>query len=299
MNHLALVGATLREAWVRKTALVLAALALGALAFYAVGFEVRPSDDPDMVTFLLLGSTNPLAHDFDPDDPGASARSRVPRQAVVFFSALLAAGLLNPIGVFLGLFVVVSLFAAALEPGHAAWVLSKPVSRASLLLSRYAGGLLLGAGTALGFVLAMAALIAWKTGVWPAPLVTAGALYAVNFAVLAGFGLLLAVWTRSAANSLMLTFLLYVATGFLHALPDLPFYESLPAWARWAGQGAYHVLPKLTDLELIAQQALGALAFEGVAARPHAEPAMALTTSAAFLAAALGLALWEFRRRDL
>lgn len=299
MNYLFIVWATVREAWVRKTAFVLAALAAIALLFYAFGIDVRNSDDPDMVYFLLLGAVNPLDEGFDPEIPEASTQRRVPRDAVVFFSATLALGLLNPLGLFFALFVVITLFNAALKPKRLYWVLAKPVHRVGLLLSKYAGGLLLVLFTGTGFISAMVALIAWKTGVFFPELWLSGLLVMFNFAILAAFALLMIVWTGGTGPSLILTGLIYLSASYLQALPGFGYYQSLPEWSRLLLDGAYHILPKISDVEILAQQQISGFLPAQVLPQMRSEDAALFASSAAFLVATLAIGAWEFQRRDI
>ena len=299
MKYVSIAWSTAGEAWRRKTALVLAALAVVVLLFYAFGMEVTNSDDPDMVYFLVLRVVNPLDETFDSELPAASIQRRVPRDAVVFFSAAYALGLLNPLGVFFALFVVITLFSAALKKQRLYWVLAKPVHRVGFLLSMYAGGLLLVLLTSMGFLGAMAALIFWKTGVFFPELLVSGLLVMFNFAILLAFAMLIVVWTRSTGPGLMLTGLMYLSVSFLQALPGFGYYQNLPAWSRLLVDGAYHILPKLSDLEVLAQRHISGFLPAQILPQLRSGQSALFATSAAFLIAILAIGAWEFQRRDI
>lgn len=295
MKYAAVIAGTMREAWVRKTALTLTALAVGFVLLYAFGVQVAPADEPGWVRFYLFGVANPL----DPGAPSQDLSPAVPRQWVVSGSGLYALALLSPWGVFFALFIAISLWNVAFQPQQLYWVLGKPLSRAGFFLSKYAGALALVGLTSMGFALALTGLIYWKTGALSPELLLGGLVVVFNYATLAALALLLVMWTSNTALSLVLTVLTYVAIDTLQVASLFPFYSDLPAWLRLGLDALYHILPKVSDLEVIAQRLLGDGPIPQETFALRASFAQAFSSSLAFLLAALGLGAWQFQRKDL
>lgn len=297
MKYRTVLAGTMREAWVRKTAVALAVLAVGFVVLYAFAVQVEPTGDVDIVRFYLFGVGNPLDPGFDPAAPAQAPT--LPRQWVVSGSGLYALALLSPWGVFFALFISISLWNVAFQPQQLYWVLSKPLSRAGFFLSKYAGALAVVGVTSLAFALALSGLIYWKTGILNVGLLLGALIVVFNYATLAALALLLVIWTNNTALSLLLTVLVYVLADGLQSMTLFPFYPDLPAWLRLGLDALYHILPKVSDLEVFAQRLLGDSPIPPEALMLRGSFVQALVSSLAFLLAALGLGAWQFQRKDL
>lgn len=103
-----------------------------------------------------------------------------------------------------------------LEKGAADPLFSKPVSRFSLLFSRYIAGLIFIAGLSTYLVggihlgLLVNSHFSDSTFLWAIPILT------YKFALLFSFTVLVGVWTRSATASLLLSFVLFGFAGGVH-----------------------------------------------------------------------------------
>src|SRR4029453_11841731 len=75
-------------------------------------------------------------------------------------------GVLYPVGTFLALFATAHLVPRLQEKGTIDLYLSRPVGRVPLLLSRYAGGLLLAAANLLYLIGTIWLIVVWKTHVF-------------------------------------------------------------------------------------------------------------------------------------
>ncbi|MBK6403958.1 MAG: ABC transporter permease [Holophagales bacterium] len=115
-------------------------------------------------------------------------------------------GFLYVVATFLAVFATAHLVPRLQEKGTIDLYLSRPVGRVPLLLSRYAGGLLL-AGLNVAYLIgAMGLLIWWKTGVVHPRFFLGGAIIFFTIATLMAFAFLVGVVTSSTAVSIMATF---------------------------------------------------------------------------------------------
>lgn len=119
-------------------------------------------------------------------------------------------------GIFFSLAATAFFVPRLLEKGAADPLFSKPVSRLSLLLSRYVAGLLFIAGLStllvggiyLGFLVNSG--FSDPTFLWTIPI------QVYTFGLLFSFTVLVGVWTRSATASLLLSFVFFAFTGGVH-----------------------------------------------------------------------------------
>ncbi len=126
----AIIEDSWREAWARRASIVLALIVLALLALFAFGVGVREvAGQPELITVWLFG---------------VGVRGLpIPKAAFADALEIGALGLLNPWGIFLGLFITIGLFSGMFVRGRIDLVLSKPIARWELYLARYVGGVLL------------------------------------------------------------------------------------------------------------------------------------------------------------
>ncbi|MDW8130938.1 MAG: ABC transporter permease subunit, partial [Bryobacterales bacterium] len=106
-------------------------------------------------------------------------------------------------GMGLALFASAGLMASTFEAGRIEWLLSKPVSRAGILLCRYAGNVLVVALNVCYLVFGVWLILGWKTGVWDAGFLAAAATTIFMFMVLLSVVTLAAALTGSSALATM------------------------------------------------------------------------------------------------
>jgi ABC-2 type transport system permease protein len=191
-------------------------------------------------------------------------------------------------GMALAVFASAGLVPTMLEPGRIELLLSKPVTRHHLLLGRYLGNLLVVAFNMVYLVLGIWLIFGWKTGVWGAGFLWTIPLTVFIFAVLLAMIMLVSVLFESAALSVMVTFGLMLMSPIL-AQTKLAERLLSSQWSRNLWKGLYYVVPKVFDL--------GYMSMSLVRGRP-VESLMPIWSSALFLAAALGAALYIFSKRD-
>ncbi len=204
-------------------------------------------------------------------------------------------GVLYLVGTFLALFATAHLVPRVQEKGTIDLYLSRPVGRVPLLLSRYAGGLLLAGANLLYLIGSMWAIVVWKTRVMHPRFLLSGVVILFTFAALLAFAFLVGVVTSSTGVSLMATYAVFFLAAVLSAHDRIAAAVSTELAARVV-HGLYWALPKTAELG----QATVALVAgrEAPEALASMHPFAMYGSTAAFAAAALGLASWLFSRKD-
>ncbi len=176
-------------------------------------------------------------------------------------------------GALIAILVTMGSVATEKERGTAAFLLTKPITRSAFVTAK-----VVAIGGLLALALAVAGTLCWiYTTILFEPLPVAGfaaavALVWLSLAVFAALTFLASVTTRSALVAGGVGFGLLLVAGILSALPGIGPYLPTSLW------GAADVL------------ALGTIP------EPLVGPVLA---NVALAAAALGLALWSFRRQEL
>ena len=176
-------------------------------------------------------------------------------------------------GVLIAILVTMGSVATEKERGTAAFLLTKPITRSAFVLAK-----VVAIGGLLALALAVAGALCWiYTAILFEPLPVGGfaaavALVWLSLAVFAALTFLASVTTRSALVAGGIGFGLVLVAGILSALPGIGPYLPTSLW------GAADVL------------ALGTVP------DPLLGPVLA---NVALAAAAVGLALWSFRRQEL
>ncbi len=110
------------------------------------------------------------------------------------------------VGTFLAVFATAHLVPRMQEKGTIDLYLSRPVGRVSLLLSRYAAGLLLAAANLVYLIGAIWAIVVWKTHVAHPRFLLGGGVILFAIAALLAFAFLVGVVTSSTGVSIMSTY---------------------------------------------------------------------------------------------
>ncbi|WP_095510843.1 ABC transporter permease [Rubrivirga marina] len=208
-------------------------------------------------------------------------------ESVVFTAQAFVSGAAYWIGILLALFATGGLIASLTERGTADVVLTKPLSRSSVL-----GGRLLAVMVVMLALLTYLFGAVWlvmsiKTGIWSPRFLLAIPVVFGMFAVVYSVVTLVGVWSGSAPLSLIVTLGLGFVTLVL-AVPELPTQINR-TW-RPIVVGAYHLLPKFGNVgtTMVPQLATGG----------DVGPLYPLLSSLAFGAACYGLAFVLFSRKD-
>ncbi|HEY3202322.1 MAG TPA: ABC transporter permease subunit [Thermoanaerobaculia bacterium] len=204
-------------------------------------------------------------------------------------------GFLYLVGTFLALFATAHLVPRLQEKGTIDLYLSRPVGRVPLLLSRYAGGLLLAGVNLLYLIGAMWLIIVWKTRILHPRFLLSGLVILFTIAALLAFAFLVGVVTSSTGVSLMATYAIFFFAAILAAHDKIAAAVSTELGARIV-HGLYWTLPKTAELgQATVALVAGNEAPERLAQINHAA---IYGSTAVFGALALSLACWLFSRKD-
>ena len=204
-------------------------------------------------------------------------------------------GFLYLVGTFLALFATAHLVPRLQEKGTIDLYLSRPVGRVPLLLSRYAGGLLLAAANLVYLIGSMWLIVVWKTRVLHPRFLLSGAVILFTIAALMAFAFLVGVVTSSTGVSLMATYAVFFFSAILVTHDKISAAVSTETAARIV-DGLYWILPKTAELgQATIALVAGAQAPERLANVAHFA---VFGSTALFGAASLGLASWLFSRKD-
>lgn len=191
-------------------------------------------------------------------------------------------------GMFLAVFASAGLIPSVLEPGRIELLLSKPVSRAHILLGRYVGNILVVSCNIAYLVLGVWTILGYKTGIWSPMFLISIATSIFAFAVLLSVVILIGVLFESAALATMVSAGIMVMSLVL-AQTNIMLRLLSSEWSRQIWRTLYYSLPKIYDLGSMTLNAIQNRSFIGF---------MPIWTSALFAAVVLGIALAIFSRRD-
>ncbi len=189
---------------------------------------------------------------------------------------------------FLAIFASAGLTPSILESGRIGLLLSKPISRPTLLLGRFLGNILIITGNGIYLILSIWIIVGLKTGLWYAEFLITIPITILIFAVLLCVVMLIGIAFESASVAVMVTFALMVISAVL-AQRDL-FLKLLDReWARQLWMALYWIFPKVWDL--------GGTISDLISNR-QAQWFQAGWTSALFGLVVLCAAIQVFRKRD-
>ncbi|HET7434711.1 MAG TPA: ABC transporter permease subunit [Thermoanaerobaculia bacterium] len=196
---------------------------------------------------------------------------------------------------FLAVFATAHLVPRMQDKGTIDLYLSRPVSRAKLLWSRYVAGLVLAGSNIFYLFGSIWLILIWKTHVVHARFAMSALIIFFVIAMLMGFAFLIGVITSSTAVSIMSTFAIFLFGALLVGHERYAAAVS-KEWQAWVINGFYWVLPKTFEL------GQAAVAFVGGEQLPQKisnvlTPAPFLTTGA-FGIGCLILATWLFQRKE-
>lgn len=192
-------------------------------------------------------------------------------------------------GTLLAIFASGGLIPVLLEPGRIALLLSKPMSRSTLLVGRFLGNLLIVALNNTYLILCVWLILGIRTGEWDARFLLSIPISIFAFAVLLCVVVLVGVVFESAALSVMGAVALMLISSLL-AQRDWSIRVLTSEWSRQLWLALYWVLPKIYDLSAAMRQMI--LYDRG------ADWVTPVWTSALFAIATLSGALYLFRKRD-
>jgi len=268
----ALVQDTFREAMARKIFWGLFAISALMIAFFLFLLKID----------VVAGATATVSLF------GSSIDRRTDLGRVVVMVHASIATFLYGFGMFLAVFASAGLTPSLLESGRIELLLSKPVARWHLLLSRYLGNILIIFLNSSFLVTGVWLIFGLKTGIWSASFLWTIATTVFLFAVLLTVVVLAGVLFESAALATMVTVALMILSPILAQTQMMERLLSSES-SRQVWRGLYYVLPKAHDL--------GRMTLEIVQGKAVTD-LMPLWSSAIFGLVVLSIAVFFFHRRD-
>ncbi len=192
-------------------------------------------------------------------------------------------------GTLLAIFASAGLVPVLLEPGRIALLLSKPVSRTTLLVGRFLGNLLIVALNNAYLIVCVWLILGSRTNVWDSRFLLLIPISVFMFAVLLCVVVLIGVVFESAALSVMMAVALMLISSLL-AQRDWSMRLLSSQWSRQLWLTLYWILPKVYDLSAAMKQI--------ILYDRDADWFTPVWTSALFGMAVLGSAVYIFRKRD-
>jgi ABC-type transport system involved in multi-copper enzyme maturation permease subunit len=234
------------------------------------------------------------SHGFALDDRQAAGALGLEAEQLVTVVQRVIALILYPSGILLSLFATASLVPHMLEKGTIDLLLSKPISRPTLLGARYLGGLLIAGANLIYFVGGVGTILGFKTGVWNWGFMFSGLVMTAYFGSLLAFMVLFGIVFRSTTISMMMAAILFVVGGVVRIVHDNDWAMLITGpvarfLTRATVEGLYHVLPR--------SYAIGQLSTSLILHRPIDSWSPVFATLGCG-AAALGAAMLLFRRID-
>lgn len=191
-------------------------------------------------------------------------------------------------GMALAVFASSGLIPSVLEPGRIELLLSKPVSRAHILMGRFLGNILVVGANVAYLVLGVWIIVGVKTDIWKKEFLIVIVTTLFIFSVLLSVVVLIGVIFESTALATMVTLGLMILSPIL-AQTSLATRLLSSETARNVWRGVYYVLPKVYDLGRITLD---------VVRNIRVENWMPVWSSAIFAMVVMSAAIYVFSRRD-
>lgn len=309
MQYWAILVDSLREALDRKIFWLMIGIShLVVAAMFCVQFE------SDRVSFFF-GAYEQETINFDPTTPNG-------RTNIAYIVTNIVDVIVGFIGILLTLIATAGFFPTMLEKGSIDVLLSKPLSRTGLFLTKYFCGMIFVSLQASVFVVLSFLMVGLWWRVWLPGYLWSIPLMVVLFSYLYCVSVLVAVRTKSAVAAILISLGAWVL--FFGAQQIAVVFEFKPEFKEHrktyaVAQAAYWAFPKTSDITYLATRAIGASASSALVPQPDAaqgpefvqratelENRLVETTSVVesvgsslmFEAVIVFLAIWSFRKRD-
>lgn len=231
-NILTITNLTVREAFSRKIFVTFAAVSAVTLILFVVFFIAVDTDQ-----MISVVKEKQSSKDFIAD-------------LVRFFRVLIIIPLFGG-GLFLSIFSSSSFVPQMLEQGSIELLLSKPVSRAQIILGKFAGGIYVVFINLSFLIVGLWFLLGIKFGIWDWQFLTTIFTTTFAFATLYAMIILLGLLTRSSILAMMISYLVFFilspllsARGNIYILIDSKV-------AQFFIDTLYYILPQTSELGTI------------------------------------------------
>ncbi len=233
-NIMEITKLTFKEAMSKKIFITFLGLSTFVLLLFAIVFGLIPIEDFN--SMIRVNGKSPV--DFS---------SVIVDKLKMFMIFPLYGG-----GLFLSVFSVSGFIPAMLEKGNIDLLLSKPISRAQLILGKYFGGILIVLMNITYLVLGLWLLIGIKFAVWNISFLVTIPVIVFAFAVLYSLIIFIGIITRSSLLAIMLSYLIFfILSPLLAAKEAASFLTDGSIWGTIIDI-LYYVIPQTSELGGIA-----------------------------------------------
>lgn len=185
---------------------------------------------------------------------------------------------------------VSSIIPSMLEKGNIDLMLSKPISRAKIILGKFTGGVLLIFVSLVYLLGAVWLMVSFKFGYWNASFLSSIFILTFSFAVIYSLVIFIGVMTQSSVLSIIINiFLIFLICPFLASRETVLFQFITNNVAQFIINFFYYILPKPGDLQTITTHIINK---ENI---PSWQPVL---TSALFLITFLSASIYFFKKKD-
>ena len=271
---LALIVDTFREAMARKIFWGLFGLSLLMVLFFLFIMKIDVVEGAT-ATITLFGQQAGPRHGVEVDKMVKQVHSSI-------------STFLYSFGMFLAVFASAGLIPSVLEPGRIEVMLSKPISRAHLLMGRFIGNVLVVSCNIVLLVGGVWLIFGWKTGIWSPGFLVAIPTTVFVFSVLLTVVVLAGVLWESTAVSTMIPVVIMILSPIL-AQEETARRLLSSEWSRQLWLFLYIALPKVFD---VGRMTLDITLGQGAGSW------WPIWTSGAFGILVYGTAQWIFEKRD-
>ena len=269
MIFLTLILGTLREAIARKI----------FLGFFAISTII-------ILVFLLVVNVDSVEGMVDVME---STGDDAVRQLVIGFQIVM----LNISYLLIITFCLISVSSfipTMLEKGNIDLLLSKPISRAKIILGKFSGGVVLIFFSLVYLIGFVWLILSAKSGYWHFPFLYSILWLTLSFAVIYSFVIFLGLTTKSSILTIIITlFLVFVISPFLSVREETVFTFIKNDVFKFIINFFYYILPKPSDINTICSNII------------MGEPILSyqpLITSLLFMVTMLSVSILYFRKRD-
>lgn len=154
-------------------------------------------------------------------------------------------------GLFLSIFSASSFIPNMLEKGSIDLLLSKPVSRAQIILGKFFGGFAIVLLNIAYLVIGLWLLIGVKFNVWDTSILLSIVMISFTFAVLYSLIILVGILTRSSILAMMLTYIIFFILSPVLLLRDKISILLDNVVVEYLLDGLYYIIPKTAELSNI------------------------------------------------
>ena len=154
-------------------------------------------------------------------------------------------------GLFLSIFSASSFIPNMLEKGSVDLLLSKPVSRAQIILGKFFGGFAVVFVNIAYLVIGLWFLLGIKFGVWDASILLSIIMISFTFAVLYSLIILVGILTRSSILAMMRSYLIFFVLSPILLLRDKISILLDNDLVEYLLDGLYYIIPKTAELSSI------------------------------------------------